>query len=152
MDQIKLKETLTKKINELNYDVVSLNMNVVKGNKTLTIVVDRVSPIDMNAIVELTHAINGILDEINPFDDPYTLDISSLGAEKPLSLDKLGDYIKRYIHVHLINPIEGENIYEGILEDLDENNIKLSYKIKTRTKIVDIKKENISKIRLAIKI
>lgn len=152
MDQIKLKEILTKKINELNYDVVSINMNVVKGNKTLTIVVDRVSPIDMNAIVELTHSINAMLDEINPFDDPYTLDISSLGAEKPLHVDKLGDYVQRYIHVHLINPIEGENIFEGILEDLDENNIKLSYKIKTRTKIVDIKKENISKIRLAIKI
>lgn len=152
MEKENIKEILSKKIVELNYDVVTMNTSVIKGNKTLSIVVDRVEPIDMNSIVDLTHKINDVLDEINPYDDPYTLDVSSLGAEKPLQIDKLDAYINRYIHVHLINPIKGENIYEGILEGLDENTIKLSYKIKTRTYTVDITKENISKIRLAIKL
>jgi ribosome maturation factor RimP len=152
MEKENIKEILSKKIVELNYDVVTMNTSVIKGNKTLSIVVDRVEPIDMNSIVDLTHKINEVLDEINPYDDPYTLDVSSLGAEKPLQIDKLDAYIDRYIHVHLINPIKGENIYEGILEGLDENTIKLSYKIKTRTYTVDITKENISKIRLAIKL
>ena len=57
----------------------------------------------------------------------------------------------RYIHVHLVNPINGENIYEGTLVSQDEKQITLEFKVKTRTKTVDITKENISKIRLAIK-
>ena len=61
------------------------------------------------------------------------------------------EYIGSYIHVHLTNPINGENIYEGDLVAVNEDNIQLSYRQKTRTKVVDITKANISKIRLAIK-
>ena len=92
-----------------------------------------------------------LLDEIDPIEGEYTLDISSLGAEKPLKVEKLNDYINSYVNVHLINPINGENIYEGDLVSVNKNNITLSYRQKTRTKTVDITKENISKIRLAIK-
>ena len=146
-----LEKLVNEKVNSLGYELISINSHVEKGTKYLSIVVDRVEPIDMDAIVELSRELNNFIDEINPFDDPYTLDISSLGAEKPLKVESLNDYINRYVHVHLINPIEGENIYEGTLVGLDENIITLEYKVKTRTKRVDITKSNISKIRLAIK-
>jgi ribosome maturation factor RimP len=148
---MELEKLLKDKLGELGYDLYSLNISYEKGDKILSIVVDRVEPIDMEAIVELSRSLNAFLDEIDPFDTPYTLDISSLGAEKPLNKDNLAPYINRFVHVHLTNPINGENIYEGDLVSLDENQITLSYRVKTRTKTVDITKENISKIRLAIK-
>ena len=148
---MELEKLLKDKLGELGYDLYSLNISYEKGNKILSIVVDRVEPIDMEAIVELSRSLNAYLDEIDPFDTPYTLDISSLGAEKPLNKDNLAPYINRFVHVHLTNPINGENIYEGDLVSLDENQITLSFRVKTRTKTVDITKENISKIRLAIK-
>ena len=148
---MELEKLLKDKLGELGYDLYSLNISYEKGNKILSIVVDRVEPIDMEAIVELSRSLNAYLDEIDPFDTTYTLDISSLGAEKPLNKDNLVPYINRFVHVHLTNPINGENIYEGDLVSLDENQITLSYRVKTRTKTVDITKENISKIRLAIK-
>ncbi len=148
---MELEKLLKDKLGELGYDLYSLNISYEKGDKILSIVVDRVEPIDMEAIVELSRSLNAFLDEIDPFDTPYTLDISSLGAEKPLNKDNLVPYINRFVHVHLTNPINGENIYEGDLVSLDENQITLSYRVKTRTKTVDITKENISKIRLAIK-
>ena len=148
---MELEKLLKDKLGELGYELYSLNITYEKGNKILSIVVDRVEPIDMEAIVELSRSLNAYLDEIDPFDTPYTLDISSLGAEKPLNKDNLAPYINRFVHVHLTNPINGENIYEGDLVSLDENQITLSYRVKTRTKTVDITKENISKIRLAIK-
>lgn len=146
-----LEQLLKLKIESLGYELISANLHIDKGEKIYSIVVDRVNPIDMEAIVEISHQLNDYLDELNPFDNPYTLDISSLGAEKPLKIEKLGDYLNRYIHVHLINPIAGENIYEGTLVGLDEETITLEYRVKTRTKVVDITKANISKIRLAIK-
>ena len=147
MDLNTLKVNITKKINEEGYELSSLSF----GNETLSIVVDRVKDIDMDAIVALTNVLNEYLDELNPFEKPYTLDISSLGAEKPLEVSKLNDYVGRFIHVHLINPIKGENIYEGDLTAVNEETIVITYRNKTRSIPLEINKENISKLRLAIK-
>lgn len=146
-----LEGLLKEKVSSLGYELISVTQKVEKGDKILSIVVDRVKPIDMNAIVELSHVLNDYLDELSPIEDAYTLDISSLGAEKPLKIEQLPSYINSYIHVHLINPINGENIYEGTLVTVGEDNIIVEYRQKTRTKTVDIQKSNISKIRLAIK-
>ena len=148
---MELEQLVKSKLQEIGYELISINSHIEKGEHLLSIVVDRVEPIDMEAIVEVSRVLNAYLDELNPFENSYTLDISSLGAEKPLNKDKLGDYVNRYIHVHLVNPIAGENIYEGTLVSQDEEKITLQYRVKTRTKVVDIQKSNISKIRLAIK-
>ena len=151
MELYELTNLIKDKLKEIDYELVSLSLKKEKGETILSIIVDRVAPIDMDAIVEVSHFLNDYLDNLDPFDNPYTLDISSLGAEKPLKIEELGLYLNRFIHVHLINPIEGENIYEGDLVEVNEENIKLSFRIKTRVKVVDIKKANISKVRLAIK-
>ena len=151
MELSKLQELTQIKLSELGFELISLNLTVNKGEKLLSIVVDRVEPIDMDAIVDISHKLNEYFDEIDPIEDGYTLDISSLGAEKPLKVSELDKYVERYINVHLVNPIDGENIYEGTLVACGEENITLSYRQKTRTKTVDIQKSNISKIRLAIK-
>ena len=148
---MELEKELRERIAEFGYELISVNSRQEKGEHILSIVVDRVEPIDMDAIVDISNKINKIIDEINPYDHPYTLDISSLGAEKPLKVEKLGDYTERYVHVHLINPINGENIYEGTLKSVSSESISLEYRVKTRIKVVDIPKANISKIRLAIK-
>lgn len=151
MELFELTNLIKEKVASLGYELISLNNRVEKGENILSIVVDRVAPIDMEAIVEVSRVLNDYLDEIDPINSAYTLDISSLGAEKPLKLEELNNYLNRYVHVHLINPIQGENIYEGDLIAVSEEQITLSYRIKTRIKNVDIIKTNISKIRLAIK-
>ena len=146
-----LEKLVAKKLEEIGYELVSLSTRYEQGEKIVSVVVDRVEPIDMSAIVEVSHSLNEYFDELNPFEDSYTLDISSLGAEKPLKIEQLDKYLNSYVHVHLVNPINGENIYEGTLVSLSEETITLEYKVKTRIKTVDITKANISKIRLAIK-
>ena len=148
---MELEKSIAQKVESLGYELISLNFKIERGERILSIVVDRVKPIDMEAIVDLSHELNKYLDELNPYEEAYTLDISSLGAEKPLKVERLNDYVNSYVHVHLTNPINGENIYEGTLVSLDDNQITLEYKVKTRIKTVDIPKANISKIRLAIK-
>ena len=147
MDLKELKEQIAELIAKEGYELVSLSF----ANDVLNVVVDREQDIDMNAIVEITNVINAYLDETNPFEKAYTLDVSSLGAEKPLSIEKLSAYQNRFVHVHLINPIKGENIYEGDLTSVNETSIVVTYKNKTRSIPVEINKNNISKIRLAIK-
>ena len=142
-----LKKLIEAKLNTLGYDLVEFDF----GNDTLTVVVDKESEIDMNMIVEVTNELNAYLDEINPFEKPYTLDLSSLGAEKPLKVERLSAYVGKYVNVHLINPIKGENIYEGDLKEVDDDKIIITYRQKTRSIDLEILKSNIYKIRLAIK-
>ena len=121
------------------------------GNDTLSVVVDKESEIDMNMIVDVTNELNAYLDELNPFEKPYTLDLSSLGAEKPLKVERLNAYVGKYVNVHLVNPIKGENIYEGDLKEVDDDKIIITYRQKTRSIDLEVLKSNIYKIRLAIK-
>ena len=146
-----LKKLVSEKLADLGFELSTFSFSRNGGSDTLSIVVDREKEIDMDTIVGVTNALNAYLDEINPFDKPYTLDISSLGAEKPLKIERLEAYVGKYIHVHLINPIKGENIYEGDLVNVNADEITLTYKNKTRSISVNIAKSNISKVRLAIK-
>ena len=147
MELNELKALIEKKINDLGYELVSFNF----ANGTLSLVVDKDQDIDMNMIVDLTNVINVYLDELNPFEKAYTLDLSSLGAEKPLKVDHLEPYVGKYVNVHLFNPIKGENIYEGDLVNVNQDSIKITYRNKTRSISLEIAKSNIYKIRLAIK-
>ena len=81
----------------------------------------------------------------------YTLDISSLGAEKPIALEKLANYDGRYVHLHLSHPVQGENILEGTLKVVDEETLGLTFFIKGRKKDVTFPKKDVDSARLAIK-
>lgn len=146
-----IKPLLTTKLEEMGYELYSLNFHVNKGEKTLSIVVDKVEPIDMNEIVKVSEELSSYLDTIDDSNDPYMLEVSSLGAEKPLRVEALANYIDRYVEVRLINPIAGENIYLGFIRKVEEDSISLEIRIKSRIKEINITKSNISKIRLAIK-
>ena len=147
MDLVTLKGLIEKKVNELGYELYSLSFS----KETLSLIVDKETEIDMDMIVNLTNELNSYLDELNPFEKAYTLDISSLGAEKPLKVEKLDAYVNKYVNVHLVNPIKGENIYEGDLVNVASDSITIVYKNKTRSINLEIDKSNIYKIRLAIK-
>ena len=151
MDLEKVRKIIEPKLNELGYELYLLKTRKEGKDLILEVVIDRVNPISMNDIVEVSNALNALLDENDPIEETYVLDVSSLGAEKPLKVEKLKDYIGSYIHLHLTNPIDGINIFEGYLTNVDENTLTLTYKVKTREKIITTPLSNIYQIRLAIK-
>ena len=151
MEEKQLSELISNKLASINYDLISLNVSRNSGSLQVSIVVDRVEPINMEDIVEVTNVLSAYFDEIDPFDSAYNLDISSLGAEKPLKVENLDAYVNSYVNVHVNNPIDGENIFEGTLKEVNADSILVTKRIKTRSKDVEVMKENILKIRLAIK-
>ncbi len=151
MDLDVLKEALSEFLKERGYSLYSASFTKVKGQYTLALVIDRVEPIDLDAISEISGEVSDFLDEKDLVsEDNYLLDISSLGAEKPLKIEELSLYKDSLVNVHLTNPINGENIYQGVMVEVTEEEITIEYKEKTRVKRVSINKSNIYKIRLAI--
>ena len=151
MELNQLTQLISEKLNQIGYELISLSLKKEKGENILSVIVDRVEPIDMDAIVQVSHVLNDYLDELDPLENPYTSDISSLGAEKPLKVERLNASVGKYVNVHLINPIKGENIYEGDLKEVSDDKIIIVYRQKTRSYELEILKSNIYKIRLAIK-
>lgn len=151
MDLDSIKQLLEPKLNSLGYNLFEIKTRREMGNTILSIIVDRKKEISMEDIVNLSNEINAFIDSVDPIEEEYMLDICSLGAEKPLKVDQLSDYIGSYVHLHLINPRDGENIYEGTIESVIDDVLTISYYQKTRKKMVSTELTNIYKIRLAIK-
>ena len=151
MNETQIKQLIEPTINKLGYSLESISLKREKGDLFLQIVVDRFDPISLDDIVAISNEISPILDENDPIKDNYFLDVTSLGAEKPIKLEHLDKYINKYVNLHVINPIKGENYLEGNIDSVNDDTLILSYKIKTRLVRVGIPRKDIDKARLAIK-
>lgn len=143
------KKILEAPLREKGYDLYDLKF---KGGKdaSLEVVVDRSEPIGLDEIVELSGYLSDLLDENDPIGVAYTLDVSSAGAEKKIDLARLGEYLGRYVHLHLTHPYKGENILEGTLASCDEENITLEIRVKTRNVAASFPRKDCDFARLAI--
>ncbi len=146
-----IKTLLDKPIEELGYEIAKVNLKSSKLGLTLEISIDRDEPISLDDIVIVSEKINEILDKEDPIQTPYTLDVSSLGAEKPIKIERLSHYLGKYVNIHITHPVEGKNIIEGDLIDSNDEKTIISYREKTRVKKVEIPTKDIDKARLAIK-
>ncbi len=89
----------------------------------LRIFIDKEGGVSIDDCVDMTHAIDAPLDETDPISVPYTLEVSSPGAERQLTRDEhfvrfIGDRIK----VKLIRPLDGEREFKGTLLDYTDGN------------------------------
>lgn len=147
----KVTALLEQPVAELGYEVAKVNLRSSKQGLTLEIFIDRDEPISLDDIVKVSEKINEVLDANDPISAPYTLDVSSLGAEKPIKVERLSHYVGKYVNVHITQPINGMNIIEGELAECDEEKTVITYREKTRVKKVEIPTKDIDKARLAIK-
>ena len=138
-----------------NDELVDIEYVKEKNQNYLRIYVDRDQPggIDIEEIAALSELVSEKLDNIepDPLPDPYVLELSSPGAERPIKTQRDWQQAKgQYIHVGLYQKIDNNKMYEGTLIDYDEDQIELEIKIKTRKKIMTIPRSLIANIRFAI--
>lgn len=150
-EENKIASLLRQPLKEKGFDLYSVVYHNSSEGMKLEVVVDRVEPIGLEDIVSLSGFISDLLDVSDPIQGAYTLDVSSLGAEKPIALDKLPLYIGKYVNLHLSHPYKGENILEGTLEKIEEGNLTLSYRAKGKLVQATFSEKDVDKARLAIK-
>ena len=93
----------------------------------LRIFIDKDGGVSIDDCVDLTHAINGPLDEAAPIEQAYFLEVSSPGVERDLVRDEhFTAYIGEKIKVKMIRPVEGKREFSGILADYSDGNITIS--------------------------
>ncbi len=92
----------------------------------LRIFIDKQGGVSIDDCVDMTHAINGPLDEEDPIEQAYLLEISSPGIERELIRDEhFTRFIGEKIKVKMIRPVDGKREFSGILENCEDGNITL---------------------------
>ena len=92
----------------------------------LRIFIDKDGGVDIDDCVNMTHAIDKPLDELDPIEQSYCLEVCSPGLERDLTRpEHFAKFRGSDIKVKLIRPVDGKREFEGVLEDSDGNSIVL---------------------------
>lgn len=146
-----VKKLIEKPILALGYNKIEVKYIKEFGTQYLRVLVDKDDVVDLEDIVKVNDLVSPLLDEADLISNEYVLDVTSFGAEKEISVNELERYVGKYINVHLTNPYKGLNYVEGDLLDVNEKEITLSFKDKTRLIKANLNRGDIDKARLAIK-
>ena len=115
-----LAEPLAKELGLIIWDVTFTKEG---ADWYLRIFIDKEGGVGIDDCVDLTHAINPVLDSEDPIPQEYTLEVSSPGINRKLTRpEHFEAFLEAPVRVKLIRPLEnGVRELEGILIDVAEN-------------------------------
>ena len=125
-EEAKVVKILETPLKEKGYDIASLRF--VSGQEPrLEIVVDRVEPIGLDDIVELSGFVSNLLDEADPIEQSYNLQVQSPGIDRELTRDfHFERYMGEKIMIRLIKAFEGKRDYKGVLTAFDDESVTIA--------------------------
>ncbi len=139
----KLKKDISSFLETTPYGLYDLEFLKEKKTSILRIYIDTLAGITMDDCVEATKLLNPFIDELDPIEGEYILEVSSPGAEKELrSKEAIEKAVGRFVYVETY-----EQKLEGKLTEFDGEYLTLSIK----SKKVKINYIDVNLIRLAIK-
>lgn len=107
-------------VRDLGYDLWDVRFLKEGASWYLRIYIDKEGGIDINDCTDVSHAVDPILDEADPIDKAYYLEVCSPGIERELSRPEHFEKMRlREVSVHLIRPQEGSRDYCGTLLGYD---------------------------------
>ena len=131
-------------------NLVFYDTEIVKEDNNLIVRVTIDNPsglIDIDSLAEINQYLSDRIDKYDSDMPEYMLEVSSPGAERLLrNEEEIKNSIEKYIHVETNNMI-----YEGVLKEVNDDNIIVRINIKGRFKNQPINKNEIKLIRLAVK-
>ena len=144
------KEILKPFLEERNLKLYDSELVKEDGNLILRVTIDNIDgPIDIDTLALANEYLSDRIDKYDKDMPEYMLEVSSRGAERTLDNDEeITDSVGMYIHVEK----NDNQIFEGYLEEFIDDNLKVKINLKGRIKRIDIKKQDIKLIRLAVKI
>lgn len=113
----------------------------------LRITIDKPEGVDMDDCEKMSRAVNGPLDELDPIDCEYCLEVCSPGIERELTRpEHFAAYIGAVLNVRLIRPLEnGQKELVAILHSYEDNVMELETQ---DGEFFHIEKKNASSVRL----
>ena len=148
LDKNNVISTINEFLLEENLELYDINIVNFPNISKIDIYVYSSTNLDYKTIERLNYQIQRLLEEFSIVKGSYDLIISSPGIER--SLKTLRHYeisINEYLKVKLIDPIDDEYVFYGILSNVENDNIYID----VDEQIVEINFNNIKKSRIEYK-
>lgn len=148
-----LKEMFDPVLKEYDVQLYDLKWTGTTNNRNLEVSILREDgSMDLDTCALVNERLSELLDTVDSLNSAYTLEVCSPGAEREVrDLEELKHIKQPYVCVRLKKPIDKKLEYTGELE-ITEDGYKLNYRDKTRTKAITFHKDDIEKIRFAVRI
>jgi ribosome maturation factor RimP len=154
---------MSQKITELTAELVSpivaeaglelVDVEFAKEGKNwfLRVFIDSEKGVDIDECGLVSEKLSEKLDELDPIEQPYFLEVSSPGVERPLKKpEDVKKAIGKNVHMKLYEAINGEKVFEGMLKDFDGETVTLEVKVKTAVRKVEFPYSKVASARLAV--
>lgn len=122
----RLRELIEPIVTRMGFDLVRIAFTGGTTNPTLQVMAERpdTGQLVIDDCAAISHALSEMLDEVDPIEGEYRLEVSSPGIDRPLTRPK--DYETWKTHDARINtrvPVNGRKRHNGVLEGLDGDEV-----------------------------
>ncbi|WP_446899512.1 ribosome maturation factor RimP [Clostridium sp. LBM24168] len=135
-------------VESLGYELYYLELVKEKNENYLRIYIDKQNGgISLDDCEKVSRPVSNLLDEKDPINFSYYLEVSSPGIERRLYTDEhLKKYIGSMVKVNIKGLFNGKKKYEGEFLDFNSDELKLKYELKD----IAIPRNKISDVRLKV--
>jgi ribosome maturation factor RimP len=127
-DDAAVRALLEPVVASLGLDLEDLDVQASGRRRRVGVVVDRDGGVDLDGIAEASKAVSDALDSSDAMgDDPYTLEVTSPGIDRPLTLPRhWRRNVGRRVRLHVS---DGSTV-EGRVREVDDDGVVLATDIK----------------------
>lgn len=126
---MKVTEEWVEQVIGRSFDDVELVALEVVGNRrrrTVRLFVDRPGGIDHELLARISREVGAAMDEADAAQEPYTLEVSSPGLERPLTKPRhFAERVGQKVRVRTAEPVGGRKVWQGVLQEADSGGIRV---------------------------
>lgn len=145
-----LTQLIEPEVKALGFDLVRVKLFGSGDERTLQIMAER--PETKQLVIEdcaaISRRLSDLLDEVDPIEEAYRLEVSSPGIDRPLTRPHdFADWAGHEARITVDEAIEGRKTFKGILNGIDGDKVLLS---DAKTGDVAIALQNINGAKLVL--
>ncbi|QNN65428.1 ribosome maturation protein RimP [Sphingomonas rhizophila] len=123
-------------VKELGFELVRVAMIGGKSDPTLQVMAERpdTRQLHIDDCADLSRKLSDILDEADPIEEAYRLEVSSPGIDRPLTRRAdYADWAGHEARIRFEQPVDGAKQVSGIIEGIDGDTIRVATTMGERT-------------------
>ena len=139
-----VRELLTPTADTMGYELWDVEFVREGARRSIRITIDKPEGINIDDCEAFHRAIDPVLDEADPIDEPYYLEVCSPGVERELRTQVHIDACEGWdVEVKLYAPIDGAKLFRGVLLESGENG---EVRIDANGKTLEFERSAVAKI------
>ena len=112
----------------LGFDLVRVKMTGGKSDPTLQVMAERpeTRQLTIDDCADLSRRVSDVLDEADPIEEAYRLEVSSPGIDRPLTrAADYADWAGHEARLRLVEPVDGRKVLTGDLIGIDGDRVTI---------------------------